>query len=200
MATNPQIPVNLSIVNLFETVFGVKPSFAPDIEKLPARTEQNNYGTAYYGIDDFGREVFLPITFTYTDADGIKQDVVLHHAVIAADMPVSSVDTKMTERAGTFKEIISADDIQLDVVGFLISKDQRNLPEVKVRDLVRLRNNSTAVMSNALTDIYFKESGLDGSVMIKNITWPEVYGKQGVKPFRIRIVSDSIFNLTEIEE
>lgn len=199
MALNPQIPINLSVVALFEQVFNVRPSFQPDIEPLPTRVENNAYGTSYYRIDEFGREVFLPITFKYTDDDGILQTVELNHAVIAANMPVNSIDTPMTERAGTFKEIVQPDDIFITVIGFLISADQQNVPEEKVKQLVRLRNKSSVTMINALTDIMFRESGLDGLVMIKNIDWPEVYGKQGVKPFRMMIASDSVFNLTEIE-
>lgn len=192
---------SLSIVNLLQQQFGVKPLFDPELEQVPARVAQNRYGTAYYTTDEFGREVFLPITFKYTDEQGIVQEFVLHHAVVGIRGRNTIVKTPLTERAGTFKEQISGDDWIIDIKGFLI-KGSNDLPEDKVNTLVTLKRQRTSIsLKNALTDLVLKTPDSNGTdlVVIEELDFPAVVGKIDHKPFVLMLASDTPFNLEEIE-
>lgn len=199
MAYEPQLPVNLSLVKLFTSVFGVTPSFEPDIATLPARLESNSMGTAYYGTDQFGREVFLPVTISYTTAGGKDIEINLYHAVISLRGSNDYVKTKLTENNGTFKELISGNDWDIEIMGFLVSKTN-DFPEDDFKQLVALKKNNTAVtIKNAITDLVLIDNdGLEGNVVVDDVDFPAVRGVQNVKPYTIRLTSDKAFNLYEI--
>lgn len=193
--------VNLSIVKLLNEQFGVQAQFEPNLEDVPARMEKNTYGTAYYTIDEFGREVFLPITFTYTDDNGTEQQIVLHYAVVGIRGRNHIIKTPLTERRGTFKELISGDDWMIDVKGYLIN-GTNDLPEEKMKQLIAMSNVRTNIsMKHAITDFVLKNTDNKGEdkVVIEELDFPPVTGVQNVKPFYLALVSDTDFNLEEIE-
>lgn len=192
---------NLSIVKLLQQQFGIKAQFEPQIEKLPNRVEFNQFGTAYYTTDEFGREVFLPITMNYTDKAGTAQEFVLYHAVVDISGKNMMVKTPLTERAGTFKEDTTGDDWYITIEGFLIN-GTNDFPEEAFATLCDLKRLRTSIsMKNAITDLVLKNEETNGvdKVVIEDLHWPKVTGVQNVKPFSMRLVSDTDFNLDEIE-
>lgn len=192
---------SLSIVRLLQEQYGIKPQFEPDLAQVPSRVNNNSYGTAYYTTDDLGREVFLPITFSYSDEQGIIQEVVLYHAVMEISGPNNDIDTPLTERGGTFTELISAAPWMIDIKGFLIN-GPNDFPEEKFKQLITLKRlRSGIAIKNAISDLVLKttENGGTANVVVKDVRFPSTVGVQNVKAFTMQLKEDSSFNLEEIE-
>lgn len=192
---------DLSISGLIQRQFGTKLVFEPDLEKLPERAEKNNFGTNYYGVDQFGREVFLPIELKYTDDNGDEQVINLYHAVLSLRSRNENIKTPLTERPGRFTELINGDDWMIRVEGFLISTT-RDFPEDLFTQLVRLKKSRKEIsMKNAITDIILidKENNGSDKVVLDDLDFPATRGVINHKPFILSLVSETDFNLYEIE-
>lgn len=195
-------PYNLSISRLLTQQFGVSLSFEPNIEKLPDRVTANSLGTNYYAMDQFGREVFLPIELKYTDNDGNEEAINLYHAVLSVDGANNSINTPLTEREGVFREATYGDNWKFEIDGFLISDSKGNYPEELFRQLVRLKKARVPVqIKNAKTDIVLMEDDDVGNdkIWIDSVRFPSTRGVMDVVPFIISCSSYTEFNLYEIE-
>jgi len=196
--------VDLSLTDMFEKQFGYQmPDWTPKLDPVygdTLGTRQNNgfaAGTAYYGKDQLGREVYLPITITYPDLtnNNLPKDLVLNYAVIAVTSRKKIVETPMTERKGTVKELIQIEDYRITIKGFLINTKSNQLPEVDVTNLRMVYEcNLPVKLKCALTDIFL---GSD-QVVITDFNFPDVKGVKNVRPFELQLVNDAPFNLIDI--
>ena len=110
------------------------------------------------------------------------------------------METPLTERNGTVKELISRADYEITIKGFLIASGN-DFPEA---DATRLRNLFEASVpvsiSCALTDLFLLRPDRSGSdqVVFRALAFPEVRGIKNVRPFELQCVSDEPFNLQDI--
>lgn len=199
--TQPNTPVSLSLVTLFERQFGVTPTFEPKLADLPARKEQNGTGTNYYAFDPKGREYFMPVAVSYIDDADNEVIVTLPCCVVGIRGTNKVIETDLTEREGTFDEIISGGNWEIIVHGFLQAPGN-DFPEDDFKKLVECkRQNKALSMISAITDMVLVHPNRSGSdlVTMRDLDFPPVVGVKNTKPYTIVFKSTASFNLYEIE-
>lgn len=182
------------IKDIFKRAFGYEAPRKFSIQHADERKESSDLGQPYYGVDELGREHFLPVRIN---------SYLIPFAVISINAKKTIVSTAMPERGGSVHEIISVDDYAINIKGILIN-DDNNFPEkeiIKIHELFEV-NNSVELRS-ALTDIFLRGGNKENEklndqlhqVVIKSINYPAVSGVEHAKPFEISCESDMIFTL-----
>lgn len=202
-------PINLSLLSdLFQKVWGSTPDFNPEIADVTGDVpdlQRNDFGEAagspLYGNDPImGFEYYLPVKITYTNTAGVNVDMQLSHPIVGITSKVMMIETPLTERRGTVKQIINIEDYQITVKGFIIGATNE-LPERDIATLRELYETGRPInMANAVTDIFLVRPGRKGSdqVVIKDMRLPEVKGVKNVRPYELIMVSDEPFNLIDL--
>ena len=161
-----------------------------NITQKTAVATRAKLGSALYDRDIYGREYFLPVTL-----GGVK----LWFPVIGLQLKKSIIETNMVERRGSVKEIITTEDIRINIKGLIINLDYE-FPEDELTQLNDLfcRNESVEIRS-ALTDIFFVDKTTPIAdtyrVVITEVPVPPIAGVTHVRPYEIMCVSDTVFEL-----
>lgn len=194
--------VSLSILELAGRFLN-KP-FEPDFDDVPSaagtvkRTEKGAVaGADYYGIDKTGREFYMPVVLQYA-VDGATQTISLPNPVVSFQSRKRVVETPLTHRDGTVKELISIEGFQITVRGYLIG-DRGEFPEKELTQLVELHRQKVSVeIQNVITDVLLKTKDKKAEVVIMELRVPERRGVKGVREYELLMVNDEPFNLEEI--
>jgi hypothetical protein len=211
--------ITFSLADIFERTFGYKTSaFEPEFSEVqgnrsPGRKEQGALGSPYYSTDAFGKEYYMPVTIKYPDSgkasqqngsDGVGSGVLkkwdLPYPVISLSSRKNIVETTLTERRGTVKELINIEDYEITIRGFIIAKENE-FPESEVTTLRNIYEQNVALsIQSPLTDIFLLRPDRSGNdqVVIKELKFHEVSGVKNVRPYELRMVSDEPFNLVSI--
>lgn len=174
--------VNDVLSQQFKQVFGL------ELPKVYQKTHTNT-DTPLYGTDQFGRTYFLPVII-----DGYE----LPHPSMSVRVRKHVVETEMTERHGSVKEIINTGDYEFIIRGFCIGNNE--WPEATIRELADLYSKKSSLsMQSALSDIFLFDRERNGydKVVIMELEFPEYKGVEFVKPYAMHLKSDSPFNLVE---
>lgn len=211
--------ISFSLAALFEQTFGYKTrAFDPEFNTVtgynalsPGRKENGTQGSPYYAIDALGREYFMPVTITYPDASGsnglLGNDSVdatnkwnLPYPVISVSSRKTIIETPLTERRGTVKELINLQDYEIVIKGFIVS-NTNEFPETEVTRLRNIYEQNVALSIQCpLTDIFLLRPDRSGSdqVVITELTFPAITGIKNIRPYQLRMVSDEPFSLVSI--
>lgn len=203
--------ISFSLADIFEQTFGYKTqAFEPEFLRVqgdttPYRTEQGFLGSPYYSSDALGREYYMPVTIKYLDGSTSNQQGVLKkwdlpYPVISIASRKTIVETPLTERRGTVKELINIQDYEITIRGFIIAK-ANEFPESEVATLRNIYEQNAALSIQCpLTDIFLLRPDRSGSdqVVIKQLKFPDVTGIKNVRPYELQLVSDEPFNLISI--
>ena len=218
--------ITFSLADLFEQTFGYKTqAFDPKFNTVvgenslsPGRKENGAQGSPYYSSDALGREYHMPVTITYQDAsqsNGLitgaggssdqgstgglsKWD--LPYPIISITSRKTIVETPLTGRRGTVKELINIQDYEITVKGFIIG-NTNEFPETEVTTLRTIYEQNVALSIQCpLTDIFLLRPDRSGSdqVVIRELSFPAISGIKNVRPYQLRMVSDEPFNLVTI--
>jgi len=192
---------NFDLASLFANAFGYEThAFDPKFNELPTRVTNSSKGAPYYDTDVTGREYFLPAVIIYT-IGGEEKTYTLPNPVISITGRKNIIETALTERNGTVKEVINVQDYDIVIKGIIVNHDNA-YPEADVATLIEIFETNAAVqLLNALTDILLIHPDRKGSdnVVVKELSFPPVAGAKFVKPYQLTLVSDAIFNLQEIQ-
>ncbi len=180
--------INLSIGDLFEQAFGYNSGAF------------GRNGAPYYGKDANGMEYYLPVTLQPLTGQQ-ETPVELPHPIVAISCRKTIIETPLTERRGTVKEVVMMQDYEITIKGLIIGENDE-YPEAMVqqlRDLFEL--NSVVLIVSVITDIFLIGNNTSGeaTAVIKDISFPEVKGVKNVRPYQITLVSDTPFDLIELE-
>ncbi|MES2701869.1 MAG: DUF6046 domain-containing protein [Bacteroidota bacterium] len=206
--------ISISLSDLFEKTFGYKTkAFDPkfkhvtgDAGILSDRKEQGANGAPYYATSSLGIEYYMPVTLSYEETEPLpEQDGTLTivkkydlpYPVISMSSKKTFVETALTERSGTVKELINVQDYEITVRGFLIGTTHE-FPESEMTQLRSIYEKNIAVsISSALTDIFLLRPRRNSSdkVVLKELVLPSLTGVKNVRPYELRMVSDEAFNL-----
>lgn len=203
--------IDLSLADVFAEAFGYKTNaFKPEFSKLPPQKKIGSKGSDYYSPNFLGQEYYLPVRLMYIESatpgvspGGDKKtiDIYLPHPVITVTGRKTIIETPLTERRGTVKEIISLNDYEIIIKGLIIGADNEYPEEevMKLRDVFEM--NVAVSISNPITDIFLMSHATSGSdkVVIKELSFPEVVGKQNVRPYQMTMISDAPFNLIDLK-
>lgn len=103
-------------------------------------------------------------------------------------------ETPMVARKGSVKELIRFDDYRFTIQGMCVGL-KKEYPESQIEKLNGFFNLTEPVkIKNAFIDSLVKSEDF----IIEDINFPDMRGVEHVKAFEMRIVSDSIFDLTEV--
>ncbi|MDR3681543.1 MAG: DUF6046 domain-containing protein [Flavipsychrobacter sp.] len=201
---------SFSLSTLYDHYFGEQADpFNPKYDSVPQPILNSSKGTPYYGYDTRGRQYFLPAVITYelntptgvgTDSFSEVKKYTLPYPVISITSKKTIVETTLTERGGSVKELINVQDYDIVIKGFLYNYNNQ-FPEADVATLLEIFKSPGAVqLQNALTDIFLLHADRKGSdsVVVKDLSFPEVKGIKNVKPYQLTLSSDAIFNLVDI--
>lgn len=212
--------VSLDLGDLYKKVFGKEVNFDPKLDEVlgeypDTRINTGAAGSKYYADDlTLGVEYFMPVTFLYpnTTTEGDQVGAGGESAeggLISWDLPFPLIsitarkiliETHLTERRGTVKELISTGDYDITIRGFLIA-ETNDYPENLVTTLRNLFEANAAVKIKCpLTDIFLKRPERNGSddVVITRLNLPGLKGVKNVVPYELDLVSDEPFNLIDI--
>jgi len=214
--------ISFSLGELFEQTFGYKtkafdPQFSPvNSVKAPLRKEQGTQGSSYYAKNVAGAEYYMPVTLTYPDTSPLpatkapfspSNDTLtilkkwnLPYPVISITSRKTIIETVLTERRGTVKELINIQDYEIVIKGFIIGSNGE-FPEGEIATLRTIyEQNVPLSIQCPLTDIFLLRPDRSGSdqVVITTLSFPPITGVKNVKPYEIRMVSDEPFNLISI--
>jgi hypothetical protein len=207
--------ISVGVTDLLNFLWGEDP-FDPNFAKVVdgtgrnphgiTRQDQGTYGSAYYGQDPvLGREYYLPVTISYEENTSGSDTATLKvwelpNPLVSITHRKFIVETPLTERRGTVKELIQAMDYEICIRGFMVNK-KNELPEGMVKTLALINELNVAVsISNPITDIFLLRPDRSGSdqVVIRELRLPEVRGIKHVRPYELYLVSDEPFNLIDI--
>ena len=122
------------------------------------------------------------------------------YPVISISSRKTIIETPLTERRGTVKELINMQDYEIVIKGFIIG-NSNEFPEAEVGRLRTIyEQNSALSVQCPLTDIFLLRPDRSGSdqVVIRELIFPAVKGVKNIRPYQLRMVSDEPFNLVTI--
>ena len=183
-------PFLFGLQNLVEKKIFGKDSHDSDFSfaTLPERREYNIFTQLFYGLNNNGNEVFMPIWLE--DNAGIK--FMLQNTVSSITSKKTIVETQLVNAQGNVKEEISMDDWDINVKGIIVSPD-RDYPDQQVFDLKEIYKSGESLgIENARTSLLFEGNE---KVVIKNLKVPELKGMKNVQAFELDLVSDIEFKL-----
>jgi len=198
--------LSFDLGDLFEQTFGYKTqAFQPQFatvsgDSVLLRVEQGVYGSPYYADDALGTEYFLPVTITYNNGTSLQQWN-LPYPIISLSSRKTIIETPLTERRGTVKELINIQDYEITIKGFIISATADDFPENDVMTLRSVYEQNIALSIQCpLTDLFLIRPDRSGSdqVVIKELKLPAIAGVKHIRPYELLLVSDEPFNLIDI--
>ena len=206
----PELSFNLAA--LFEKTFGYKthafePILAPvSGNKRLSRVELGVHGSAYYANDALGNEYYMPVTLLYSNEANtgnnpqVLQKYSLPFPVISISSRKTIIETALTERRGTVKELINITDYEIVIKGFIIGATNE-FPEIEVSKLRTIYEQNTPIAIQCpLTDIFLLRPDRNGSdqIIISDLQFPAISGVKNVRPYQLTMLSDEPFNLSLI--
>ncbi len=216
--------VTFSLADLFEKTFGYKTqAFDPQFSDVkgniaPFRQEQGINGSPYYAKDALGGEYFMPVTITFPETTSIPEQPGnipsssgdnsfsilknwnLPYPVVSITSKKTIIETPLTERRGTVKELINIQDYEIVIKGFIIG-NTNEFPESDVAILRTIyEQNIPLSIQCPLTDIFLLRPDRSGNdqVVIRELKLPFIKGIKNIRPYELVLVSDEPFNLISI--
>jgi len=221
--------VSFSIADLFQKEFGYVPdSFIPQDKDNKAfrftstnteygdrkgvhNADASKAGVPLYSKDAWGRDFFMPVWLTVPNQNlpfsnntippSIQgQTIELPYPVMRIESSKRIVETPLTERQDTAKELINIEGYHITIRGIMIDPDG-NWPEdlyVTLNNLHRVQASLT--IKSALTHIFLVTPDRLSSdqVVIKSLRFPEGKGGPSVRLYEMELLSDAPFSLEEI--
>lgn len=161
-----------------------------DFEGMPLNFAQekdenklSRLGAPLYAKGENGQLFFMPVWLN---------DQILPICTVSGGSRKVIVETPLTGRRGTVKELIRCEDYQFRIQGICFGYN-REFPEEKIQALKDLFEITRSVkIKSAFTDIFIK----DGYVVVSDINFPETKGVEHVRGFEMTVTSDESFDLT----
>ncbi|PQJ12124.1 hypothetical protein CJD36_010080 [Flavipsychrobacter stenotrophus] len=159
---------------LFQQTFGYRSqAFEPQFrevsgnnQKLPSTTRHGAHGSDYYANDLMANEYYLPVKISFSDSateNGDAHEWQLPHPVISITSKKTIIETPLTERRGTVKELINIQDYEIIIKGFIIGS-KNEFPEQEVTMLRTVYEQNAALSIKCpLTDIFLLRPDRKGS-------------------------------------
>ncbi|MDD2965542.1 MAG: DUF6046 domain-containing protein [Bacteroidales bacterium] len=150
---------------------------------IPARKETSELGVPFYSVNNVGMEIFMPVWL-----NGLQ----LENTVVSMSLKKIIVETPLTGRSGSVKEMISTADWEIDIKGIIVS-NSNDYPDAEVKELKDLIDlNEALEIQNVLTAICLSEGQ---KVIVDEFRLLDNRGVDNAQPFEIRLTSDIPFEL-----
>lgn len=139
------------------------------------------------GMSAFMTYYFMPV-FLKTSAGKLELPI----ATISIKGKKTIIETPLTGRRGSVKELISVNDYEISLHGVIVGADG-NYPEAEIKkfsDLYELNESITLI--SGLSDLVLKP---DDKIVIKSIDYPEVGHVENAQIISMTAVTDSSIDL-----
>ena len=163
-----------------------------DINNAPVEQITGKLGGDFWAKDNYQREYFMPV---------VLNGVSLWFPVISViELNRQVVETDMVERSGSVKEIISTDDLVINIKGLIVGVNNQ-WPEDEFTQLCSLfAINRSVEIKSVITNIAFNKAFGQMEqdkhmVVIKRVPITPKVGVKHVIPYELNLVSDTIFEL-----
>ncbi len=211
--------ISLSLVDLYKKAFGMSPeAFKPNFPKTYGEVEGMRAGSGMGGSpyyeEGINGKVFMPVTIRFEDEGqtafggaGSASDQKpnkswqLPNPVVSIESRKHIIDTALTERRGTVKEMINTSDYEIMIRGLIVGPTH-DFPEDQIAMLRdAYEQNKPVSIASAVTDIFLLRPDRSGSdkVVIAEMRLPVIRGVKNVRPYELKLISDEAFNLISIE-
>jgi len=176
--------ISFNVQKIFKDTWGYNPAvFDVNAQNIIRQPQQSSKMANYFGRDLSGRSYFMPVKLGQVD---------LPNPVIKVTNKKTIVETALVGRIGTVKELIGQEDYKINIKGIIIMEDS-TYPEDMIATIHELYSRNTSLtISSALTNIFLTDNN---SVVITDISWPEIAGVQNVKTYEMNLLSDRPFEL-----
>ncbi len=189
--------IEIQLSELYRLHYGYSPDqkIQIDDEDWNAKRWQGDSKDKWYKIDPKsanGKRIFMPVTFKWVGAE-----LFLPYCWMQITGGKYIVETRFTERRGSVKEIISEEELSINIQGFVFNRDG-SFPETDVERLKALwAVNEPVEIDCPLTDIFLltNEQNIRDRVLIKDFTLKPDKGVEHVKGFEMNLVSDADLEL-----
>lgn len=179
---------------------------ALDYDKMPETFTTKYFtdgGTPIRKSNYLGRYYFMPVYISSANIDFATPDehigttkkigFEIPHAVISITGKKTIVETPLTGRSGTVKELISTDDYEISITGVIESNDRINYPEAEVAMMKQLfEMNQSVELISALSDIVL---GNNTKIVLKSCNFPVSGAVEYAQVVEFTAVSDQPFEL-----
>lgn len=163
-----------------------------DYTRMPAanalRTKTIAGGVDIRKKDARGRVYFMPVLL-----ESSRGTIELPAAAVSIKGKKKIIETALTGRRGSVKELVSVDDYEISLHGIIISTDG-NYPEQAVqqfRDLYEL--NESVKLICALSDLVLQK---EDRIVIKSVDYPAVGAVENAQVISFTATTDSAIELT----
>ncbi len=109
---------------------------------------------------------------------------------LTASNTIVKTDTVGSERKGTVKEYICAEDWILNIKGVCVNEDSKSYPYQQVKQLIELRNLNVPL--EVLDNPFFELHGIR-KIVIEDLVLPEMMGRPNQQVYEIKAVSEEDF-------
>ncbi|PXZ44912.1 hypothetical protein DMB45_00240 [Sanguibacteroides justesenii] len=166
-----------------------------EYELSPEASTREEYvkGTRLYAKDSLGRWYFMPVSLKHPSIQSENNMFELDYAVISVTGKKNIIETPLTGRKGSVKELISMGDYKISIAAF-IQGENGKYPEEKItrlRDIINI--NETIELISAFTDLLLD---LEDKVVITDFSFPSTPGVEDGQAVKIELVTDRAFELT----
>lgn len=162
----------------------------------------------YDGMDAIGERQLrthtkqgAPIRGQATDGRVYFMPVYLETSTFATELPAAAIsirgkktiiETPLTGRRGSVKELVSVDDYEINLHGVIVSSDG-NYPEDEVQAFRDLYEQNEAIkLISALSDLVLQP---DDRIVIKSVDYPAVGAVENAQVISFTAVTDSSIDL-----
>jgi hypothetical protein len=157
--------------------------YQPPIFDVALQPEQSITSADFFAKGLYGRPYFMPVTLGKIE---------LPNPVIRVTSKKTIVETVLVGRTGTVKELIGQEDYKINIKGIIVTENN-SYPEDEIRKIHGLYTQNIAHrITSPLTNLLLGEGA---SVVITDLTWPEISGIQNVKTYEMNLISDIPFDL-----
>jgi hypothetical protein len=172
---------------IWQMTFGYRglpyPGYSLTASQEKSENRLSRLGAPLYAKGENGQLFFMPVWIN---------DILLPICTISGNSKKVIIETPLTGRRGTVKELIRCEDYQFRVQGICFGYN-REFPEEKIQALKDLFEITRSIrIKSAFTDIFIKDS----YVVVNDISFPETKGVEHVRGFEMSLVSDESFELT----
>lgn len=163
-------------------VLGVEPR----VEKI--RT--NPGGTDYYKKDEYGNDIFAPVTLIVGGEDG--EEIILPYSTVSITGTKKIIETQLVNRKGSVNEQININSYELRINGVVVTRQER-LPESWLKDLNFIFETKEPIeIINPITDFYLKENQ---NIVITNHNLPDMRGIDFAQAYSFKAKTDTNLEL-----
>src|SRR6056297_1055180 len=168
---------------VYQKIFGYYKIPKLITKEPPLFKRTNRFGTELYKYDDYGIEMFSPVTLLFG-----SEEITLPYSTVSISGKKNIVSTPLVNGRGSVHEKVSLNDYEFFINGVVIERTDV-LPEFWLEKLnLVFETDEPIEIVNPIIDFYLKE---DQNVIVKSHNLPDMKGIENAQAYSFSLVSDT---------